>query len=726
MANSPQTLLEFTDNLLSDIERGAITPQEAISASQQYAYLRESLSSQSGRLSEAALQGDEELVGALKHIFSETRMKLRDLPSFQASEPDSLLKEKEIKDTAFLRTTALSRSREYARTKLAPYTDKRRAFIHDLVSKYSAFTPTVSEKQVSSVVDQSLMQAAKEGTPAQTKERFAEMMAASSEELSGDSLLPDQRVRLKTIIRESIAGHDEYFSAAAAATKTERDIAESIYEHLDLGRPDVLADIVLNAPENQRSEALVRGVKLAQVAESLEQPRAAGHSTNGFLSPGNAKGVTKGLQQAADGILSLVGEPLREMVYKEKVNGTLRTLLTNTQQLTDRLGETFVHSALFTQISQGLSKSLSEKPQTAGAGSVFGDVFSTVFRGPLDPSLFDASKDRLLDYFELARASANAPKGYGFLPANMSPWEIFARRRIDQYNKGGAPFRIPWLPFPSLGFFGDRLGDALSGAVDGATSFIFTSPRISNELQRSRRSSLAPTSIFEDLPLFIAIVVVATITILFIFPSSFNMPQMGYASKVGTLLTSLYDKAVNEFNVINENIAATTFSCEWNGPPPPPATISVCPVHAPITQRPFDPNGSHRNLNAYDFGADQKTPVLAAQDGYVVSYDNFYGPNQYKYASYGNNVVLIGTNPTSGKTFCTNYAHLLDVSSEVVAAKGQPIVIKAGDVIGWVDTTGYTYGCIKNNCGLGYGTHLHFGYQGENQNVPMSLPPGCP
>ena len=65
---------------------------------------------------------------------------------------------------------------------------------------------------------------------------------------------------------------------------------------------------------------------------------------------------------------------------------------------------------------------------------------------------------------------------------------------------------------------------------------------------------------------------------------------------------------------------------------------------------------------------------------------------------------------------------MLDVAPIVLSSKGTPTLIKAGTVIGYVDTTGYTYG----DGGPGTGTHLHFGYKGENENVPFPLPPNCP
>jgi len=160
------------------------------------------------------------------------------------------------------------------------------------------------------------------------------------------------------------------------------------------------------------------------------------------------------------------------------------------------------------------------------------------------------------------------------------------------------------------------------------------------------------------------------------------------------------------------------FSCSWSGETPPTTSISYCPVHAPITQGPNTLTGSHINTEAYDFGCSNGTPIHAAQDGYVTSLVTTFQPNQFENKSFGNNVVLIGAT-ASGQTFCTIYAHLLDVSPAVISAYQNKTIIRAGDIIGYSDTTGYTYGWL----GLGKGPHLHFGYKGPDK---ITLPAGCP
>ena len=536
MAEDPQTLLEFTNNILSDLDRGAITPQEALSACQQYAFFREELAKRGSQLSEATLIGDEELVGALKSIFSESVELLRERPSFQTQLPDVGRNEKEIRDAAYLRAEALSRVKEHTRASIPSYQNRRRDFIHDLVSRYSSTMPTISDKEIERVTDRALLSASQSATSAQTKERFIEMMAAASETASESELSADQQARLKSDIKDVLAKNDGFFSDAISARQQEREFVSEVYGHLDIKRADVIADVFINASDGKTKDGLLRGEKLAKSAELLESRGGNPRTSKGFLSHETATGITKGLQSAADGILGVVGEPVREMIYYEKVNGALRSLLKNTQSLTDRLGETFVHSAIFSQITKDLSRSLAEKPRSAQAGSVFGDVFSAVFRGPIDPAIMEAAKERTLDYYELARANANAPKGFRFLPDGILPWDAFSRAL---HPSGPKNRRSVLLPFLSLGAIGDFFGNLFSGTVDRTTSFLFANPWMPQQLSASRRAMAVPTPILEDLPLMIALVVTATLVVLFIFVSPLNFQQITRASKIGSLLASL-------------------------------------------------------------------------------------------------------------------------------------------------------------------------------------------
>lgn len=539
MADSPQTLLEFSENVLSDLERGVLTPQEALTACQQYEFLRTTLSDQSNQLSQASLAGDEELSAALKSLLRVTTEKLRDLPSFVSQEADAPLKEKDVRETAFLRTAAIERTRQQTQKKLAPYKEQRRAFIHSIVSKYSDSIPKTAEKNLDASLDRSLLSAAKSATTQQTKERLAEMLVASAVEISGGQLSGEQQALLKNGVLSALSANKEYIDVAINTVKSEQVVVDTLYKNLDVLRPDVLVDVVVNATDPSIESAILRGIKLARVAESLEHREGAPTSVSGIFTQSNARGATKGLQQAANGILSLVGEPLREILINEKINGTLRSVLTSTQQLSDRLGEAFVHTALFTQTAQNMSKSLSERPTTAQARSVFDDVFSSVFRGPLDPAIALGAKERIYDYFELARASANAPGGKSFLKNNMPFWEVFASSAMSQSRRRSSRSRSFFLPFFSFGRLGNFLGDLFSSLVDRTTSFVFSSPQIPNALSEARRQAAIPTNFFDDGPAFLAFFIIVVILFIYILPSPLNQTLINIATKRSEVFSSL-------------------------------------------------------------------------------------------------------------------------------------------------------------------------------------------
>ena len=730
MANDTQSLKEFVDNLLSDVASGNVSVYEAIAAASQYAYLREILASQKDVLGQAEIIGESELVKAFESAILRASNNLTELPNFRAQHPDQMLQEKEVRDLGEARKHAAIRIKETAERRLGSQKNQRRAFVHDLVSRFSSTVPTLSEERLGPAVDHALVAAAGEATSQQSRERFAELLVASSEIATG-GLTSDQTNTLKTEIRSALSTNDAYVSGVTDQNKRSALLITALYDNTQMKRPDVFVDVVLNAPDSEpSSDVFLRAGKLAGVAASLENHPDRTGGTLQFFSAGGARGIAKGLQQGVDGILSLVGEPVREMIIHEKVNGTLRSMLTNTQRFTDRLGEGFVHSALFTQVAQNLGRQLSEKPPGGQIHTIFDDVFSSIFRGPLNPVLARGTEGRILDYFELARANAASPRGRTFLPSGAAPpgglpWNIF--REFNQEAPRGAGSRAQYrMSFPLFGLsslstsLSNLLSNAFGSIVDRTTSFFLTNPLIPRQLSQSRRAAAIPTPIGQDMPLLTALIFVGALVLLFVFPSPLNLSQLAHSAKVSAIFASLRRFKDVARDITSGAIQATTFVCTWSGPSPV-APISTCPVHAPISQGPFSPSGSHKTLNAYDFAAGQGTPIVAAHDAYVASYVNSYAPYQYKYGSYGNNVVLVATDPSNSQQYCTNYAHLLDVSPIVAANSGKPVLIPAGTVVGYVDTTGYTYG----SNGPGTGTHLHWGYKGSDPKKPF-LPPGCP
>ncbi len=716
MADNTQTLREFTQNLVSDVSSGTISVEEAMAAASQYSYLREELGTAALTLSQAAIAGDEELTKAFLALFATIDAKLAELPSFQSQQPDRPSQEKEVRDVGHLQKEAVARLRQSSRS----YTpSRRRAFIHDLVTRFSSTVPTLSDSEIAPLMDRAVVSAAS-ADPASALDRVVEHLTYSIEDLAPD-VSADQRATIASAVDAAVTNQRDAIKENVQATKRGLDTYVALVRSENLARPDVFVDVMLNAPASETpTETLTRADKLARMAHTLEHSAGKQGGKLQFFSANAAKGVFGGLQKGADGILSLVGEPVREMILHEKVNGTLRSMFRSTQAFTDRLGETFVRSALFTHIAQDLTRQLAEKPRGGQVRTVFDDLFTSVFRGPLSPALQGPTREGILDYFELSRANAAAPKGRSFLPPGIFPWDVF---RVFEGTSSRASPRLRF-GFPLLGFgsFGSFISNTLSAFVDRLTSFALINPRLPRQLSASRRAAAIPVPLSQDMPLLVALVVIIVILLFFVFPSPLNLTQISHSSKVSALLAALQNTKDVTGGLLAE---VTTFRCEWNGPTPPTSPIAACPVHASITQGPFTPGQSHATANAYDFGASQGTPVVSGHDAFIVSYNNSYAPNQYRYGSYGNNVVLVATDPSTNQQYCTNYAHLLDVAPVVAANAGQPAVIQAGTVIGYVDTTGYTYGCIGNQCGEGFGTHLHWGYKGVDPRKPF-LPPGCP
>jgi len=703
MADTPQSLREFTQNLLTDLSSGAISVHEAFAAANQYAFLRQELSSASLTLSEAATAGDEELTAAFVGVVSQTLEKITALPSFQSQQPDNIETEKSIREVASLQKTATTRIRDAAQSR--PNKEKRRAFVHTLVDRFSSTIPTLSEDKVEALVDGSAVAASR--VPAsEQQDRFAQSLEGSIKNLAGD-MSDDQKQEVGSVVQSVVSNQKEYVGTQVAETKRELAIYAALFGATELGRPDVFADVVLNAPSSERlDESLTRAEKLARVAQSLEDASSERGGKLQFFSADGAKGILGGLQKGADGILSLVGEPAREMLIHEKVNGTLRSMLTSTQQFADRLGENFVHSALFTHISQDLTKQLSQKPQGGGARSIAGDVFSTVFRGPLSAPLARSTKSGILDFYELARANAAAPKGKTFLPPGILPWEVIrisrSGRPSTEYSRTrlrSSPF-LPFLGSRSFGSLGSFFSNLFSSVVDKTASFALLNPGLPGQLSASRRAAGIPIPLVDDMPLMAALVVVVVLVLLFIFPSPLNLNTISHSSKISALLAALQNEEGDSGGV------GSSVDCKKN-PTSPLCSFKSCtgdcrwPTSGYITQGPNVTcnNSSHKGsiANSVDIATvgSPNTAVYAIDGGTVAAINNSCADNSGGLGNkcgggYGNYVTITHTNG-----YRIIYGHLKSAINPAFKVGSQVI---ARDQIGWMDQTGNSSG-----------QHLHFG-----------------
>lgn len=719
MADEPQTLQEFTESLLSDLTSGAITVHEALAACQQYAYLRDAIESQTEELSRAEALGEDRFAAEFARVISEVKASIADLPNFHRQKPDAPLPEPAIRDRGALRQYAVARLRETRAAQTTALRAQRREFIHALVSRFGSVLP-IDETPLDAAVDTALLAASKEPADAQARRRFTDTLLSSLTD-SGATVSEAQQAALKNDVERVVEGHNDFFAGAVNLARRDLPIYTALLENGELARPDVFIDIAINAPAEERIDsALTRAAKLAQVAEALEAPSRGGGRIR-FFSDGGTRGVAAGIQKGADTVLSLIGEPVRGALLRDQARGALRSVLANTQATADRLGEAFVKSALFTHIAQDLTRQLAEKPSGGRVRTVFDDVLSAVFRGPLDPALSRSAQNRVLDYFELARANAAAPKGRAFLPPGPFPWGAFQEfASFSAGFSGGASGRgASWSTraFPSLGLFGlGALGSLLGGAattfVDRITSFFFSSPAIGRQMAASRRAAAVPTPLADDMPTVVALVVVATIVLLFLLPTPFNITQNSHSSKVSALFSSL--------RPIGALFSGADTDCSTN-PDSPLCSFKSCPTcswptSGYITQGPSvscDTKVSHasgNDRNGIDIAQNGDVPVYAIEAGtvtYVYSGcgegglgDNCGGASR----GYGNNVVIRFDNG-----YTVIYGHL---STSINPAVRVGARVTKGMQIGWM-----------NHSGNSSGQHLHFGVI-SGGNVLDILPDG--
>ncbi|MEK7065500.1 MAG: hypothetical protein AAB961_00770, partial [Patescibacteria group bacterium] len=134
---TPQNLYEFTNNLLEDLTSGAITPEEALIALEQYGYLRDILLQSAGVLA-ASLADTDEFSNQLRLLVDRARGLLsQSLPQLRRTPPDALLPPSEVAARAQSFAKARGNLTETLANRQNHLASTRRAFIAALVNNWT-------------------------------------------------------------------------------------------------------------------------------------------------------------------------------------------------------------------------------------------------------------------------------------------------------------------------------------------------------------------------------------------------------------------------------------------------------------------------------------------------------------------------------------------------------------------------------------------------------------
>ena len=515
-------------------------------------------------------------------------------------------------------------------------------------------------------------------------------------------------------------------------TTIERQIIQAILESPE--PTTTIQAIQTHKDTNIETPTLVKNAQTLAAASSSAKIFSGGMEIDysGFFVNISKNGtiVEKTLAPLADTIFSLFPQKAQEAVVLRVLGSSWNKEVSNNAWVQQAVGPLFQSSSVQQAIQNGntLFQGGSKNMVFSKTQSFFSDVFVTVFHPQVSEVYLQLSNigntqmgSSISAYYAgwLASQGATAAAKKG---AKVVGEKIAAKVAGTTAGKIiGGLFGSTATPLGTVvgAFIGDIVIDKLLGGLwrGAKKAFGFLTLDWLGKLMSGQYES---GSVLKDPTFIIAAVLVGGIMLLFIVPFLIPLSLGGNAVFQKTVQNSAYINGMGGVLPTGKpgiNTGAG-FSCSWSGPVPPKTSISSCPVRAPITQGPNTSTGSHIGVDAYDFGCADGTPIHAAHDGYVVSLVTTFAPNEYKYGSFGNNVVLVGMDG-SNQNFCTNYAHLLDVTPAVISAYQNKSLIRAGEVIGYSDTTGYTYG----SKGLGKGPHLHFGYKGSGK---LSLPPSCP
>ncbi|MBI4062654.1 hypothetical protein HY410_01915 [Candidatus Gottesmanbacteria bacterium] len=572
---TPQNLYEFTNNLLEDLTSGAITPEEALVALEQYGYLRDILTQSTSALA-GSLTNTETFTNELRMLVDRARGLLnQSLPQLRRTPPDALLPPAEI----------AARAQSFARAR-GIFTETLTNRQNHLASTHRAFVTAL----VTNWIEQS--RGSMSAEQAQTGANLIEstLGAALASNTDPDRSISQVRRTLEKSMPRAPATLDAAYREVAATRQMLIDetaalsrIATApgiILTHPEVRRTDWFTGVLLEqlstsaSPVSRVEQA---SAKLAKTAEIISSPPPAAEllgRSGGIFQSFAQTGMQKALAGVADGVFVFLGPETRDRVLQIVLSKTAQRVLADTDSLTKRLGETFVDSPVFAEIKQKLQETIVTPRDGASplvkTKSLIGDLFTTIVGSPIGERMVGSPREAIYTYLETLQLNAAFPAERRFWPSVLpfSPtWQylyivsLFASP--GTYYQPGTPLPGPTSAgAPGAGGFGRFLlgttaglggvlsapfswlgggpGGGLLGLFNRGVESLFGSTLLSRWIGDARRRAGTPTRLTDDLPLMVALVVVVSIVILFVLPTFLNFSYVSQLSKTSALLCSRF------------------------------------------------------------------------------------------------------------------------------------------------------------------------------------------
>lgn len=738
---TPQQIHEFIENLLDDVRAGRITPEGALIASQQYEYLHAVLVENSDAIA-GTFSDEKKFKSAITEVLEGALVRVKkELPQFQNETPNQPFSP----ETIVARAKTLRVAREDASSAIARQQSRvatlKDNFINRLINNWIAQTRVTTDKERQQSIARDIREKL-EKAPLSTMQP-PEINRFIQKTLTNTRLNNESMVIQKEFIRET-----KKLSGL-------REIPRVLVSRADISHPDWFTSIAIQTGSVSQADTLARQaeVLVSPVAQKRDVP-----DETFFFRAFASTPVQIGFAAVADALLQQISPLGRQEVIKETFSRTIDGLLAKTDLLTERLGQDFVKSELFRLVVDETRKSFTQETGgPSGAGQIrgaFEDVIGSVLLGPILPRLIGTPQEMVLSYFELLAVEARLPIDRKMLFPEHSPavnslfaalapqpeflgphtnkpftetqkivgpvaalaaqfpsWQTLYLALLSEFSFSLSPSPVsqsqtsigaPLISTP-LGVFGgvfSSLGRVASGAAVGLSGGLLTMLFGGGlgALFGKNRGPDKPTPLLEDTPKLLAIIIVVSLVVLFVFPSFLNATFINNAAKNGALLVA--SQETPDFSgESNPSPDLSLVASECKGPdlPAPPADgVKTTQVGGHTYAFPVAPyDRTYYTCGHWDGGQATDIGINGAGTGKphvglaVVAYtDGVIGSTVLNDPKGGKYVILNGSN---GESYY--YAH----NCSLYVKKGDHV--SAGQVIAATGNTGSAAGTPE---------HLHF------------------
>lgn len=564
-----------------------------------------------------------------------------------------------------------------------------------------------------------------------------------------------------------------------------KDVYAKILTALSIKNPEALTTAEGTAHITQQASELSR-VAATLSADIIPDPAKMGAGPEKFFSSYAKTAVQKAAAPAADFLLKFVSPEKQWEIAETFLGKSFDRVMSNTNKLTETLGEEFVGSHLYEYLQSQGRVALVERKGSVSSGmtrtkGLFDDLIGSVITGPIEQRVLGTPDDHMRDILKLNQMGVFAGDTLG-TPHPSPPGDGIHTRGATSFSAefppAHAPIEITVFVFHARDVFFSLVHRQEAGYhafefLKDVGGWIFHwgakegTKKVAGEVVKKGATTAAGKwiggvigtlfgpgigtfvgALIGDLLLDKTLGIIGAawgglkgfVSFSWILGARGKSEWTDDVALVLAIVSVAFIPILLIYMLLTDVVRNSAYieaglftgieseeAIVYEGPAPPISVIEGCPVVSTghISQCPNDVGGSHDPSHAYSNAFDIAVPMGSDVRSTHGGYLVEYVTGLYPGtgSGYGNYVRLVSTD-ASGKRFFTTYGHLLNVDNSIMALCGGKSVCRPAP--GGAAVGNQALLGRVDDTGYSSGAHLHYEVRYEDGGKPQFLIPiGC-